>query len=278
MDRRRFVLSFGPAVVALACPSSAWASAKPRASPVPGGVARIRLGAAAEPPRVHLGGDRVLVIREGDEWVAFVGIPLATKPGAKVRVEAELAGGRRERFEIDVAPKQYAAQHLKVPRDQVEISAENLARYERERAHLDGVLRAFSESPPATLAMLQPAPGRRSSSFGLRRYFNGQARNPHNGMDIAAPAGTPVIAANAGRVIDTGDYFFPGRTVILDHGQGLLSLYAHLSAIDASVADPVPAGTVIGKVGATGRVTGPHLHFSVYLNAVAVDPALFLTG
>jgi murein DD-endopeptidase MepM/ murein hydrolase activator NlpD len=226
---------------------------------------------------VHFGGDRVLVMREGDEWVAFVGIPLATKPGAKVRVEAELAGGRRERFQIDVAPKQYAAQHLTVPRDQVDVSAENLARYERERAHLDGVLRSFSASPPATLAMLQPAPGRRSSSFGLRRYFNGQARNPHTGMDIAAPAGTPVIAANAGRVIDTGDYFFPGRTVILDHGQGLLSLYSHLSAIDTAVADPVPAGAVIGKVGATGRVTGPHLHFAVYLNAVAVDPALFLT-
>jgi len=277
MDRRRFVLSFGPALVALAWLSAAWASTKPRASPVPGGVARIRLGAAEEPPRVRLGGDPVLVLREGDEWVAFVGIPLATKPGAKVRVEAELAGGRRERFEIDVAPKRYASQHLTVPRDQVELSAENLARYERERAHLDGVLRTFSASPPASLAMLQPAPGRRSSSFGLRRYFNGQARNPHTGMDIAAPAGTPVIAANAGRVIDTGDYFFPGRTVILDHGQGLLSLYSHLSAIDTAVADPVPAGAVIGKVGATGRVTGPHLHFSVYLNAVAVDPALFLT-
>ncbi len=277
MNRRRFVLSFAPALVAPAWLSGAWASTTPRASPVPGGVARVRLGAAEEPPRVHLGGDRVLVMRDGDEWLAFVGIALATKPGSKVRVEADLGGGRRKQFEIAVAPKQYAAQHLTVPRDQVDVSPENLARYERERAHLDGVLRSFSASPPATLAMLQPAPGRRSSSFGLRRYFNGQARNPHTGMDIAAPAGTPVIAANAGRVIDTGDYFFPGRTVILDHGQGLLSLYSHLSAIDAAVADPVPAGAVIGKVGATGRVTGPHLHFAVYLNAVAVDPALFFT-
>jgi murein DD-endopeptidase MepM/ murein hydrolase activator NlpD len=252
-------------------------STPPRASPVPGGVARIALGAAAEPPRAYLGRDRLLVVPEGDGWVALVGIALATKPGAKLAVEAELDGGRRGRFEIAVARKQYATQHLTVPRGQVEISPEDLARYERERAHLDAVLKTFSASPPASLAMLPPAPGRRSSSFGLRRYFNGQARSPHTGMDIAAPTGTPVIAPSAARVIDTGDYFFPGQTVILDHGQGLLSLYAHLSAIDATVAESVRAGTVIGKVGTTGRVTGPHLHFAVYLNTVAVDPALFLT-
>ena len=163
-----------------------------------------------------------------------------------------------------------------MPPGQVDLSKEHLTRYERERVHLSEVLRTFTDSAPATLAMLQPAPGERSSSFGLRRYFNGRARSPHNGMDFAAPAGTPVIAANAGRVIDTGDYFFPGRTIVLDHGQGLLTLYAHLEAIDAAVAQAVPAGSVIGKVGATGRSTGAHLHFSVYLNAVAVDPALFL--
>jgi murein DD-endopeptidase MepM/ murein hydrolase activator NlpD len=276
MDRRRFIVSFVPVLAAQAWPSRAWASIKPRASRVPGGVARIRLGDAAEPPRARLGADRVLVVREGREWVALVGIALATKPGTRLHVDAELAGGKRERFTIDVAPKRYASQHLKVPRDLVEISAENLARHERERAHLDGVLRTFNVSPPATLAMLQPAPGRRSGSFGLRRYFNGEPRNPHNGMDIAAPAGTPVVAASSGRVIDAGDYFFAGRTLVLDHGQGLLSLYSHLSAIDAAVAEPVSAGAVIGKVGATGRATGPHLHFAVYLNAVAVDPALFL--
>jgi murein DD-endopeptidase MepM/ murein hydrolase activator NlpD len=277
MDRRRFFLSIGPALAALACPSGARADTTPRASPVPGGVAKIRLGAGAEPPRAHLGGDRLLVMRDGEAWFALVGIPLATKPGTKLAVEAELADGGRERFEIAVAPKRYGSQHLTAPRAQVELSAEDLARYERERVHLEAVLRTFTALAPATLAMLQPAPGRRSSSFGLRRYFNGQARSPHNGMDIAAPVGTPVIAANTGRVIDSGDYFFPGKTVILDHGQGLLSLYAHLSAVDAAVAEPVGAGAVIGKVGATGRVTGPHLHFSVYLNAVAVDPALFLT-
>jgi murein DD-endopeptidase MepM/ murein hydrolase activator NlpD len=170
----------------------------------------------------------------------------------------------------------YAEQHLKVPKGQVDLSKEDLERYQRERAHLDAVLRAFSASPPAALEMTQPVPGRRSGSFGLRRYFNGQARSPHNGMDIAAPTGTPIVAALRGTVLDAGDYFFPGRTVILDHGQGLLTLYAHLSAIEVRTGDALAAGAPLGKVGATGRVTGPHLHFTVYLNGVAVDPALFL--
>src|SRR5262249_4042220 len=150
-----------------------------------------------------------------------------------------------------------------------------LARYGREQAHLRKVLATFSDSLPEALTMLQPVPGQRSATFGLRRYFNGKSRRPHNGMDIAAEAGTPVLAAAAGRVADTGEYLFSGRTVILDHGSGLLSLYAHLQTIHASVGQTVGAGSPIGEVGATGRVTGPHLHFSVYLNAVAVDPALF---
>ena len=119
--------------------------------------------------------------------------------------------------EIRVVAKKYAEQHLKVPPGQVDLSPEDLARYEREQKHLHGVLAEFTSSQPATLQMLQPVPGERSSSFGLRRFFNGQSRRPHGGMDIAAPTGTPVIAAAAGRVADTSDYFFSGNTVILDH-------------------------------------------------------------
>ena len=276
MHRRRFLFAFVPAVFARTSLAATPAPALPRHAPVPGGVANVRLGPAADEPRVHVGKARVLVARDGADWVALVGIPLSAKAGSTISVRAEGIGGAVERHAIKVVPKAYAAQHLKVKPGHVELSPEDLARYERERAHLARVIRTYTEPPPATLAMVQPAPGRRSSSFGLRRFFNGVPRNPHSGMDIAAPTGTPVVAASAGRIADVGDYFFPGRTVIVDHGAGLLSLYAHLSAVDASLGDTVAAGEPIAKVGATGRVTGPHLHFTVYLNAVPVDPALFL--
>jgi murein DD-endopeptidase MepM/ murein hydrolase activator NlpD len=124
--------------------------------------------------------------------------------------------------------------------------------------------------------MRAPTPGVRSSSFGLRRVFNGQARAPHGGMDIAAAAGTPVVAPAAGRVIDTGDYFFNGNTVWIDHGAGLLSMLCHLSAIDVRPGDAVESGQRVGAVGATGRVTGAHLHWSLSLNRTMVDPELFV--
>jgi murein DD-endopeptidase MepM/ murein hydrolase activator NlpD len=135
---------------------------------------------------------------------------------------------------------------------------------------------SFSPAVPGQLQMQVPVPGRRSSSFGLRRVFNGQARNPHSGMDIAAATGTPVRAPLAGRVVDVGDYFFNGGTVWLDHGAGLLSMYCHLSAMDVQAGDQLRAGDAFCKVGATGRVTGPHLHWSVMLNRAMVDPALFI--
>jgi murein DD-endopeptidase MepM/ murein hydrolase activator NlpD len=202
---------------------------------------------------------------------------LSAKVGSTLKVEVDFANGKRQVRSVKVVDKKYLTQHLSVAPDQAELPADLLARYQQEREHLAQVLRTFTEPGPETLALLQPVPGRRSSSFGLRRVINGMPRSPHGGLDIAAPEGTPVAATAPGRVADSGEYLFLGRTVVLDHGHGMLSLYSHLSAIDVAAGQPVLAGTPIGKVGATGRATGPHLHFSVYLNAVSVDPAIFLS-
>jgi murein DD-endopeptidase MepM/ murein hydrolase activator NlpD len=241
-------------------------------------VAIVALGAAETAPTGRFGGEQVLILGDAAEWLAVVGIPLDATAGSALSLTIERAGREPETLPIGITSKHYATQRLRVKPGQVELSPEDLARYEQERAHLDSVRRTFSQSAPTSLRLLQPCPGPYSSSFGLRRIFNGKPRNPHNGMDIAAPAGTPVVAAGAGEVLDIGDYLFSGQTLILDHGQGFLTLYAHLSAIEVHVGDSVAAGSPVGRVGATGRVTGPHLHFTVFLNAVAVDPALFFAS
>ena len=246
----------------------------PRAAAVPGGVARIDLGAAPARPQAFAGDAPLLVLGDPIVWTALVGIPLSATPGeARIRVRG--TEGERD-IAYTITPKRYTEQHLKVSPRTVDLAPEDLARHERERAHQQGVIATFSALPVGSLRMQQPCTGRRSSSFGLRRFFNGQPRNPHSGMDIAAATGTPIVAPLPGRVIDVGDYFFNGGTVWLDHGQGLLTMYCHLSSMGVRVGDVLQAGDAFCKVGATGRVTGPHLHWGVMLNRTMVDPALFV--
>jgi murein DD-endopeptidase MepM/ murein hydrolase activator NlpD len=248
----------------------------PKQSLVPGGIALVPIeGAAGAPPKVALGDAPVMLLRQADRWLAVVGIPLSTEPGP-LKVSAQSADGADLGIVLDIKPKQYVVQRLKVAPGMVNLSPEDQARTDRERPTIQSALATFTDMAPTTLRLQQPVPGPRSSSYGLRRVFNNEPRNPHTGMDIAAPTGTPIKAPAAGRVVDTGNYFFNGNTVILDHGQGLVTMYCHLSAIDVKPGDVVNTGEVIGKVGATGRVTGPHLHWGVVLNRTMVDPALFL--
>ncbi|NMM87020.1 peptidase M23 [Rhodococcus sp. SRB_17] len=250
----------------------------PRARAVPGGVARLALGPARERPQVFTGaGVPVLVVGDAIAWTAVLGLALAQAPGHG-EVTVRTPGEPERTLAFDIAPQRYAEQRLTVAPRTVDLSPEDQARYERERDHQARVMATFSQPLPTLQAMQVPTPGRRSGSFGLRRVFNGQARNPHSGMDIAAPTGTPIVAPLAARVIDTGDYFFNGQTVWLDHGGGLLSMVCHLSAIGVQVGDVLQAGQRLGAVGATGRVTGPHLHWGVVLNRTMVDPALFLAA
>jgi murein DD-endopeptidase MepM/ murein hydrolase activator NlpD len=247
----------------------------PQVSVVPGGVVLLDIkGGGDTAPEVRYEGNPVMVLRQPAGWVAVLGIGLDTSVG-KHAAQVALPTGVAERH-FTVGAKQYSEQHLNVAPGQVDLSAEDLARFEREKVRLHAALATFSPQVPESLRLDAPIDGVRSSSFGLRRFLNNEGRAPHSGMDIAAPVGLPVHAAAAGRVIDTGDYFFNGNTVLIDHGLGLITMYCHLSAIDVAVGDNVTRGQAIGKVGATGRVTGPHLHFGVALNRAFVDPALFL--
>jgi murein DD-endopeptidase MepM/ murein hydrolase activator NlpD len=268
-------------IAALICPLLALAPRLatamdlPRENSVPGGIKIIRLSVAGEaPPDVEADGHRVLVVQDGTAWVAVVGIPLAAPLGARL-VTVRGAAGPQE-IEFAVGEKRYASQSLQVAPRHVNLSPKDLARVNRERLRIDRALLHWSDLPPDTLRWPPPVPGVRSASFGMRRVFNGESRNPHSGMDIAAAAGTPVMLPVAGTVIDTGDYFFTGNTVLVDHGRGLISMYCHLSAIDVQPGQRIAAGTRIGAVGMTGRATGPHLHWALSLNRAFVDPELFL--
>jgi murein DD-endopeptidase MepM/ murein hydrolase activator NlpD len=253
------------------------ATALPRENtPVPGGIAIIPLPDNANPSSARYNGRKVLVTQQDGRTVAVVGLALGTKPGS-YRLQVKSATGKPLGIAFTVADKAYEEQHITIedkrkvnpePRDQQRIA--------REQKQINAALEHWSDQDNVVVEFHKPVTGPTSSPFGLRRFFNEQARNPHSGLDIAAAAGTPVQAPAPGTVIETGDFFFNGNTVLIDHGQGLVTMYCHLSAIDVKRGDRLRTGDRIGKVGMTGRVTGPHLHWGVSLNDARVDPLLFL--
>ncbi|WP_137971102.1 M23 family metallopeptidase [Pseudomonas sp. F(2018)] len=240
--------------------------------PVPGGVAVLDLGDGPTAPQARYQGKPVLVVKEeGKRWIAIVGIPLSVKPGMQ-QIEAD---GQALSFEVGA--KHYREQRITLKnKEQVNPSPANLKRIERELAEQTHAYQQFSARQPSNLLFDKPVNGPLSSPFGLRRFFNGEERNPHSGLDFAVGAGTPIKAPAAGKVTLIGDYFFNGKTVFVDHGQGLISMFCHLSKIDVQLGQELPRGGVVGKVGATGRATGPHMHWNVSLNDARVDPAIFI--
>jgi murein DD-endopeptidase MepM/ murein hydrolase activator NlpD len=251
------------------------AHALPQEAAVPGGIALVRLGSGAGRPQAWFGERRVAVVRDAKGWVALVGLPLALAPGEHaLRVVSDGGEGSKT---LRVAAKQYPLQRFSVPdHRKVEPPPEDMLRIEREQKRIDEIKSAFRDAPDIDTAFRQPAAGRLTGRFGLRRIINGLERMPHAGIDVAVPVGTPVHAAGSGVVVEAGDYFFNGNSVYIDHGQGLVTLYCHLDRIDVLPGEPVAAGQRIGLSGNTGRSSGPHLHWTVLLNGAAVDPRLFL--
>jgi len=249
----------------------------PRESPVPGGIAIIPLTSDSEPPpEVRYENNRVMVLRHDGKWRAVVGLPLTVAPGPQV-ITTHNSQGMTEKHAFLVHPKEYAEQRLKLKdRRMVEPTDADLMRIEREQKLVQSLFLSWTDESIASLQFRLPVRGRISSVFGLRRYFNEQPRLPHSGIDIAAPIGTPVVAPLDGTVMETGVYFFNGKTVFINHGQGLISMLNHLSRITVERGVYVRQGQKLGEVGMSGRVTGPHLHWTISLNNSRIDPALFV--
>ena len=253
-------------------------AALPESSSVPGGVAVIPLGkvvSGADAPRSWLGTQPVLVTSDNDVWYAVVGLSLATKPGSlALRVQS---GAAERTVDFEVGDKAYPEQHITLKdKGKVQLSPKDLARAEREIKEIIKYKHHWHATRDTDLAFIVPALGPFTGHFGMRRFFNGEARAPHAGLDMAVDRGTPVMASGAGTVLAVGDYFFNGKTIFLDHGNGLITMYCHLDRMDVQAGEVVAKGQPIGLSGMTGRATGPHLHWSVVLNGTMVDPELFI--
>lgn len=249
----------------------------PETSNVPGGVMVIPLTQAGQAmPHAEFRGKQVMVIRDDGRWLAVVGLPLKLAPG-DYRLET-VADGTKHHYPITVIDKKYPVQWLTIKnKRKVYPNKKDMVRIEKDRAEIGKAFVIWSFNPQPPLKFDLPAKGIFSSRFGLKRFYNDSPRpRRHSALDIAAPTGTPVFAPAEGTVIKTGNYYFTGNTIFLDHGQGLLTQYVHLSKIDVAAGMEVSRGQKIGEIGATGRVTGPHLHWAVILNQTMVDPIPFV--
>ncbi|MCC7416080.1 MAG: M23 family metallopeptidase [Acidobacteria bacterium] len=208
-------------------------------------------------------------------WRALVGIDVGVRP-RRYRVEISAEGGDGPAatlsYPLPVASRTFPTRRLRVDPDFVNPPAGQLDRILREAKELNGLWERAAEAPWRTGPFVRPVPGPANSAFGTRSIFNGEERSRHSGGDFRAATGTPVRAPGGGRVALADDLYFSGRTVVIDHGLGLFSLLAHLSEIDVTAGDVIEAGDTVGRTGATGRVTGPHLHWAVRVNGARVDP------
>jgi murein DD-endopeptidase MepM/ murein hydrolase activator NlpD len=250
-------------------------------SPQPGDVLLLQVTGAPPDARAEWDGRVIALFPTGGGVAALVGIDLEARAGPigwrVTRPSATKNGGALAAGAVTVRPRTFPTQQLTLPKGMVDLDAPTLARVETERGEFRAALAAgASERLWRGPFRIPVEGGQPTGGFGVRRLINGQPRSPHTGYDWAAPVGTPVVAVNAGRTVLVTEHFFAGRNVVVDHGLGLFTLYYHLTETRVEPGESVAAGQVIGTVGATGRVTGPHLHFAVLLNGARVDPEALL--
>jgi murein DD-endopeptidase MepM/ murein hydrolase activator NlpD len=239
-----------------------------------GEVVRVTVTAADPPVSVRAFDREWPVFADGDRWNALVGIDLDRKPGSYDLVVATSRGVMHRA--LTVQPHAFPTRRLTVDPDLVHPPPAMQERIEREARELHDLWEHSAPQRLWTAPFTRPVPDPANSAFGTRSVYNGEARSPHAGADFLSPAGRPIAAPNDGRVVLAAPLYFTGNTVIIDHGAGLFSLLAHLSVVDVHAGEAVSAGQIVGKVGATGRVTGPHLHWTVRLNNARVDPLSLL--
>ena len=249
--------------------------ALPEQALVPGGIALLKIPDYQADTKVYFKNKRAAIFPYKDGWVALAGIGLSTKPG-DYNISIKQADGTTLNTKFSVTYKKYDEQHLTIKnKRKVNPNKEDMKRITSEQKRKKKAKKQFTETQP-NIDFIWPVSGRISSIFGLRRFFNEQERRPHSGLDIAGVEGTPIKATASGTVIDAGDFFFSGNMIYIDHGQGIISLYAHLSKLSVKAGDIVKQGDIIGNLGQTGRVTGPHLHFAIMANQTLIDPVFML--
>jgi len=207
-------------------------------------------------------------------FAAIVGIDMQDPPGLQeLRITVQTTDQTDHLiYSVKIVKEEYAVQHLKLPKNKVDLDSKTLKRVRLEQKEIANAFHHVGTHPLWDGAFLEPTKGKVTGRFGSRRVINGQTKRPHSGEDIAAPQGTLVHAINKGTVVTTVDHFFSGKGVIIDHGIGLFSMYFHLSEIDVQPGQPLEKGDALGKVGSTGRATGPHLHWGIRLNGARVNP------
>lgn len=253
--------------------------AKVNQEPVPGGIAVVPINIAAqqgEIPKVYFKDNRVTVIPDDKHWglwLAIVGIPLGQEVGtAYLDVEAS---GRQYTQSFQVHPKTYPSEKITVQQKYVTPPKTVLNRIQDEAQRLNRILNHWQPNFSSDLSLIKPVEGRLSSEFGVHRILNGQPRSFHKGIDYAASIGTPISAAQKGVVAEVGDYYYTGKTIVVDHGQTFKTIYCHLNKVSVAKGQSIEQGDRIGTVGKSGRASGPHLHFGVSLNNARVSPELF---